>query len=148
MPVVRADPRQRTGSASGMGITWFYDARDFLADVTVAGFTSNLDAWHRTEDAAVTVGMGVDLPLSRSNVAPYLGVGAAYAWDRFGGAWESGLQGRAMGGLLLGRLSTVAVRFEVGWFWNLATERELGTGRALRAEGGLASLTFLAAPGP
>jgi hypothetical protein len=146
MPANRADPAQRTGGAGGVGFTWWYDARDFLADVTLAAVTENPDPYVKGEDSAFWLGMGVYYPFSKSNVSPYLGVGAAWARTHFGGEPASGLQGRVLGGLLLGRLSTVAVKVELGWFVNAYSERELVTGREARGEGGLATIALLVAP--
>ncbi|BDG02705.1 NUDIX hydrolase [Anaeromyxobacter oryzae] len=147
MPVNRADPQRRTGGLGGLGLTWHYDARDFLADVTLAGATANPDPYVRDEDSAITLGMGVYYPFSKKNVSPYLGAGAAWAWSHLGGEQRaSGLQGRLLGGLLMGRLSTVAVKLEVGWFVDAFPERERATGRDVRVQGGLATLALLVAP--
>jgi hypothetical protein len=146
MPVNRADPARRAGGLGGLGITWWYDARDFLADVTLAAATENPDPYVKGEDSAVTLAMGVYYPLSKKNVAPYLGVGAAYAWSHLGGESGRGLQGRLLGGLILGRLSDVAVKVEVGWFANAFPERERLTGQDVRVMGGLATLALLVGP--
>lgn len=158
LPMHRAAPDARQGGAGGLGFTWLYDARSFLADVTLTGATSGLGVhtddtatgaaldWNRPRDAALLVHMGVYYPLSRGNVSPYVGAGAGYGWTRFGGETGHGLQGRVAGGLLLGRLSTVTVKAEVGWFWNAYGEREVATGRTVNVSGATASIALLTAP--
>jgi hypothetical protein len=144
VPVHRPDPAARAGSASGVGLVWHYDARDWLADVTLEGVTSNLDAWRPDPDRALALAIGVYKPFSRGNVAPYLGLGLAYALTRFGDVAGHGLQPRAVAGLLLGRLSNVAVRVEAGWFVDAFPVAERVTGRDVWVHGGLGSLTFVA----
>ena len=82
------------------------------------------------------------LPLSKGDVAPYLGGGVHYALMRIDGETGNGLQPRAAAGLMLGRLSNAAVRVEVGAFWNL-----FPTGGdafdEVKARGALVSLTFV-----
>lgn len=99
---------RHVGRLTGGGLFWLYDARSFLADVSVdyqlGGGSHLLDA-----------GLGVYLPLSRRNAAPYVGAGLGYAvvhrWDETAG----GLEAKGAAGLLVGRLSSVQLRAEVGY---------------------------------
>jgi hypothetical protein len=152
MPANRPVPDARAGGAGGLGFTWLYDARTFLADVTVAGAVSAISVdedkqeFRKPKDAAFLVSMGAYYPFSKENASPYLGVGAGYGWTRFGGEGGHGIQGRVAGGLLLGRLSNVSVKLEVGWFWNAYAERDAATGREVNVNGATASLTLLTGP--
>jgi hypothetical protein len=144
LPVRRPDPDDRSGSASGIGFVWHYDARSFLADVSFEGMTSNLDFWRPDPDRAGAVAVGVYYPLSKANVAPYLGLGLAYAFTRFSNVTGHGIQPRATAGLLIGRLSNVQVRVDLGAFLDAFPVREVGTGKDVYVSGGLASITIVA----
>jgi hypothetical protein len=133
----------RRGGAGGLGAVWYYDAREWLADVSIEGYTSNLDAWRPDPDRALVIAMGVYRPLSKGNVAPYLGLGAAYTVARFNFVTGHGIQPRALAGVLVGRLSNVAMRIEAGWFVNAFPVREAATGREIYSHGALASMTFV-----
>jgi hypothetical protein len=143
MPVNRPDPGERFGSAGTLGLVWYYDARDWIADVSFEGFTSAVDPYYRP-DRGLAVAMGVYLPLSKGNASPYLGVGAAWAVQHVAGETGSGIQGRAMAGVLLGRLSDVAVRLEAGYFLNGFPLRDPATGRDVHVQGATASLVLVA----
>jgi len=97
--------------ATGVGIYWMYDARDFLFDLSGEYFAGD----HLTDTAA---GFGAYLPLGKRNVAPYAGGGLRYAWTAVNGHWNHGFQPYLAVGLILGRLSTVGIRGEASWFWN------------------------------
>jgi len=103
---------QSTGT--GGGIFWQYDARRFLADVSIDLFFGN-----RYHDTAI--GFGAYLPLTQSDVAPYLGLGLKYASTHFLGSWNAGLQPYLAGGVIIGRISTVQLRGEVAFFHDLFT---------------------------
>jgi hypothetical protein len=120
----RAAPEDTTHSAAGGGIFWLYDARSFLADVS-------FDLYGGDDDSLVQLGLGFYYPLSRANVAPYLGGGVAYTWVDTGGEGGSGLAFRAAGGMLFGRLSTVQVRLEAGWQVSAFKESAFGTDGAV-----------------
>jgi hypothetical protein len=144
LPVRRPAPDAPSSSPAGLGLVWQYDARSFIADVALEGFLSNLDTNRPDRDRGISLGIGAYYPLSRADLAPYVGGGVAYAATRFDGESGSGLQGRAAAGLVLGRLSDVSVRLEVGWFVNAFPISEVGTGKEVRVHGGTASLTFVA----
>jgi len=104
----------------GGGIFWLYDARSFLADVSV-------DLHGAGDSIAFGVGLGAYVPFSRANVAPYLGGGLRWSATRFGSEAEveggNGIAVFGAGGVLIGRLTTVQVRLEAGWFLNLYSHK-------------------------
>jgi hypothetical protein len=106
--------RPSLGTGTGGGVFWLYDARAFLVDVSVDLYFGS--GYHDT-----AVGFGAYLPLTRGNLAPYLGAGLKYAWTRFEGSNNAGLQPHLAGGLLFGRLSSVQLRGEAAWFQDLFT---------------------------
>lgn len=101
-------------TGTGGGVFWQYDSRSFLVDVSV-------DLFFGTDYHDTAVGFGAYLPLSRGNLAPYLGAGLKYAWTRFEGSHNSGLQPHLVAGGILGRLSSVQLRAEAAWFQDLFT---------------------------
>ncbi len=113
------DPRDGEGeqlALPGFALFWLYDARTFLADVAV-GFHTDGD------EGDFWVGLGVYYPFSRKDFAPYVGGGLRYAFTQYGGDGGSGMVALISGGVLLGRLSTVQIRGEVQYFFNLFRER-------------------------
>jgi hypothetical protein len=139
----RPDALDRESVLSGLGIAYHHDARTYLVDLGVEAYTSNIDP--RTDpDRALVVAMNVAVPLGKGNVAPFVSAGAGMLWGTFGGAGASGIQARAATGFLLGRLTDVPVRFELGYFWNLFAEREAGTGRDVRVHGLSAAIVLSA----
>ncbi len=143
LPVKRPDPDGTTGGPASLGLVWQYDARSWLADVSLEGFVSNLDSRRADRDRGGSLGIGLYLPLSRQDTGPYVGAGLAYAATRFDDRSGSGLQGRAAAGLLLGRLADVSVRVELGWFVNAFPIRQVGTDRDVYVNGGTVSLTLV-----
>ncbi len=124
----RVGASNSTGSASGAGVFWLYDARTWLADLS-------FDVLGSSGNRIVAIGMGAYYPLQRSNVTPYLGGGGAYAWVSHGGDGASGLQLRAGGGLLVGRLSDLQIRIDAQAFVNTFEERNPATGVSRAARG-------------
>src|SRR5262249_14408193 len=102
-------------SLPGMALFWLYDARSFLADISV-GFHSNGD--HGDYDVA----LGAYYPFARTDFSPYFGGGLRYAHSQYGGTGASGIALQAPLGVLLGRLSGVQIRGERGYFVNLYAE--------------------------
>jgi hypothetical protein len=142
VPLERADPEQRTGVVGGLGLVGFFDARSWLADVSLDAWVSDLD-FTSDPDRAFQVSTGLYLPFSRGDVAPYLGGALAFGYSKFGGdEGGTGLSARAVAGLLLGRLSDVSVRVEWAYFWNLYDEVERGTGEPVRVQGGAFSVVL------
>ncbi|MFO0585458.1 MAG: hypothetical protein U0229_24515 [Anaeromyxobacter sp.] len=105
-----ADGSDPTGK--GIGTYWLYDARSFLVDVT-----TDLYWGGRLNNFAI--GFGGYVPLTSTDLAPYLGGGLRYGWTRLSGDWASGFQPYVAGGLMVGRLSSVGFRAEVSWHWDL-----------------------------
>jgi hypothetical protein len=96
---------------TGLGMFWAYDARDFLADLTIDG------AWGQ-DVHQLTFGFGAYYPLTRTNLAPYLGAGVRYAWVDYGATSGHGFQLYAAAGLVVGRLSTVNIRVQAEYWLN------------------------------
>jgi len=118
-------PMNRAGSSEkalpGGGIFWLYDARSFLADVSI-------DAHGAGDSGSFAIGLGAYVPFSRANVAPYLGGGLRWSATNFGGDGRSGIALFGAAGVLVGRLTTVQVRLEAGWFVNTYSESSKITG--------------------
>ncbi|HXU81931.1 MAG TPA: hypothetical protein VN914_11080 [Polyangia bacterium] len=112
-----------TSSATGLGLFWLYDARDFMAEIWIDFFTSSAERTHMFD-----VGMGGYYPFSKKNFTPYLGAGAAWSASTLGGDGASGLRINPAFGLLMGRLWSVQVRAELGYFFNLYGEKASYTG--------------------
>src|SRR5262249_53778077 len=94
----------------GISLFWLYDARNFLADVTLQ--------FHAREGRGdVSAGLGVYYPLTRSDLAPYVGGGVRYAATHYTeGSGGNGLQLYAALGLLQGRLGSVQLRAQLELF--------------------------------
>jgi outer membrane protein W len=69
----------------------------------------------------VVGGFGGYLPLTKGSFAPYAGAGLRYAWTDYGHNASHGFQPYAAAGVLLGRLSSVALRGQFEWWWNTFT---------------------------
>ncbi len=100
------------------GLFWLYDARSWMADIAVdiGGGAENrffMDA-----------GIGAYYPFLREDFTPYLGAQIRWAEMMLGGQGASGLTLQPTLGMLLGRLSSVQIRAEVGYFINTFGERE------------------------
>jgi hypothetical protein len=96
---------------TGGGIYWLYDARALLIDLGFDGYWA--EGVHN-----YSAGFGAYLPLTKRNLAPYVGGGARYAWSDFGRGRGRGFQPYASLGMIFGRLSTAGLRGEVEWWWN------------------------------
>jgi hypothetical protein len=140
----RADPVAATGTLSGLGLVWHYDARTFLADLSAdVQWSQTLDpSYHGHRDWLLALGLGAYYPFLRGDVAPYLGAGAAYVWSNLGGDGASGLAFRGAGGVILGRLSSLQVRVELDYVVNTFVERD-GTGQVHRGHGPGLSLALV-----
>jgi hypothetical protein len=102
----------------GIGVFWMYDARSFLGEIA-------LDAHNSDGGSGFSVTLGGYYPFSRRNFTPYVGGGVAYSIVDFGGAGANGLRLQPAMGFLFGRLSTVQLRAELGYFFNTFGEREV-----------------------
>ncbi len=97
---------------TGGGLFWLYDARSWMADVAVdigGGANGRFFA-----DAA----LGAYYPLLREDFTPYIGGQIRWAEMSLGGSGASGLTLQPTIGILLGRLSSVQIRVEGGYFFN------------------------------
>jgi len=112
----------------GGGVFWLYDARAFFAEVT---FDLNTGEGNN----AVALGLGAYYPFSKGNIAPFAGAGASFSHSKFGGDGATGLTLKATGGVLVGRLSSVQIRAEGGWFLNTYAEKPDGSGDEKRVNG-------------
>ncbi|MEK6606388.1 MAG: hypothetical protein AABZ30_01895 [Myxococcota bacterium] len=123
VPINRAEGG--SGAVPGGSLFWLYDARTFLADVSLLLFAKGDDAYDNDDSsAAIGLGLGAYYPLSRSDLTPYVGGGVHWWHTEFGGRGAGGLAPHADVGILMGRLATVQVRGELGYFVNTFGERE------------------------
>jgi hypothetical protein len=100
------------------GLFWLYDARSWMADIAVdigGGAESRFFM-----DAA----LGAYYPFLREDFTPYAGAEIRWADMTLGGQGAGGLTLQPTFGILLGRLSSVQIRAEVGYFINTFGERE------------------------
>jgi hypothetical protein len=104
----------------GLGVFWLYDVRSFLADIS-------LDFHTKGGEGDFTVALGAYYPTSRANTTPYIGGGLRYGTADYGAGGSSGVSAYAGLGLLLGRLSTVQLRGEADFFFNLFREDAAGS---------------------
>jgi hypothetical protein len=107
-----------TTTATGLGLFWLYDARDFMAEIWGDFFTSSAE-----RASMFDIGIGGYYPFSKNNVTPYVGAAAAWSTSNFGGQGASGMRLHPAFGMLMGRLWSVQVRAEVGYFFNLYGEK-------------------------
>ncbi len=100
------------------GLFWLYDARSWMADIAfdVGGGEGN----RFFLDAAI----GAYYPFLREDFTPYVGGQIRWAKMDLGGAGAGGATLQPTFGLLLGRLSSVQIRAEVGYFFNTFGEYE------------------------
>ena len=113
------------------GLFWLYDARSWMADVAVdigGGASGRFFA-----DAA----LGAYYPLLREDFTPYVGGQIRWAEMELGGSGAGGLTLQPTIGILLGRLSSVQIRVEGGYFFN--TYGETGPTYAYDSTGALVS---------
>lgn len=113
------------GHLTGGGFFWLYDARSFLAEVS-------LDYQFGGGDHLFDTSLGVYLPLSRENVTPYLGGGLGWGVARRWERTNAGLLAKGAFGVLIGRLSNVQLRGEVGYRFALFDIQVDGERRVLQ----------------
>ena len=94
------------------GLFWLYDARSWMADVAVDIGGGASDRFFA--DAA----LGAYYPLLREDFTPYVGGQIRWAEMTLGGSGAGGLTLQPTIGILLGRLSSVQIRVEGGYFFN------------------------------
>jgi hypothetical protein len=100
-----------------VGIFWLYDARSYLAEVAV-------DLGLGDAGTSFSAGVGGYYPFRRTNFTPYVGGMVAFSAANFGGDGASGIRLHPAAGVLFGRLSTVQLRAELGYFINTFGERD------------------------
>jgi hypothetical protein len=105
-------------TATGLGLFWLYDAREFMAEIWVDFYRGSSQ-----DITTFDVGIGGYYPFTRANVTPYVGGGAAWSANSQGSESASGLRMNTALGMLVGRLWTVQFRAEVGYFLNTFSER-------------------------
>jgi hypothetical protein len=103
------------------GLVWLYDARAWMADLAVDIGGGAQGRFFM--DAAI----GAYYPLLREDFTPYVGAQVRWASMQLGGQGASGMILQPTAGLLLGRLSSVQVRAEVGYFFNTFAELEVAS---------------------
>jgi hypothetical protein len=109
-----------TGDAApipGLAIYWLYDARSFLADVT-------LQFHSKDSRSDFSAGIGAYVPMLDADLTPYAGGGLRYAHtdylDNSNGA--SGVQLFVAAGLLQGRASSLQLRVQLEVFCDTFTQ--------------------------
>jgi hypothetical protein len=101
------------------GLFWLYDARSWMADIAV-------DIGGGAQGRFFTdASIGAYYPLLREDFTPYIGGQFRWAEMNLGGNGASGLVIQPTVGILLGRLSSVQIRAEVGYFINTFGEQEI-----------------------
>ena len=127
------------------GLFWLYDARAWMADIAV-------DIGGGAENRFfIDAGIGAYYPFLRDDFTPYAGAQIRWAEMQLGGQGGSGLTLEPTFGILLGRLSSVQLRAEVGYFINTFGELEsyncVGTGCAAIAPAKYYSQGFVLSAG-
>jgi hypothetical protein len=119
LPLATAD--DSFTAIAGGGLFWLYDARSWMADISfdLGGGKGK----HSYSDAAI----GVYYPLLREDITPYIGGVVRLAYMQLGGQGAGGMSLQPTAGLLLGRLSSVQLRAEAGYFFNTFGERATET---------------------
>jgi hypothetical protein len=95
----------------GGGIFWLYDARAWMADIA-------LDLGGQGGNSFFGAAIGGYYPLLREDFTPYFGGLVRWSFMDLGGRGASGISFQPTAGILLGRLSTVQLRAELGYFVN------------------------------
>jgi|GEM_PF-1220650 len=109
---------QNFESLTAGGLFWLYDARSWMADIAV-------DIGGGAQGRFFTdASLGAYYPFLREDFTPYVGAQIRWAEMTLGGAGASGLVLQPTLGILLGRLSSVQIRAEVGYFINTFGEQE------------------------
>jgi hypothetical protein len=95
----------------GGGLFWLYDARSWMTDIS-------LDIGGGGGRSLFSAAIGGYYPLLREDFTPYFGGVVRWAYMDFGGSGGSGLSFQPTAGILLGRLSSVQLRADIGYFIN------------------------------
>jgi hypothetical protein len=120
-------------TATGLGLFWLYDAREFMAELWV-------DFYSGHDVTTFDVGIGGYYPFQKGNVTPYVGGGMAWSSSSQAGQSANGLRAHAAAGMLVGRLWTVQIRGELGFFFNTFSERAAAGGETHYSRGPMLTL--------
>jgi hypothetical protein len=110
-------PTDSFTAVPGGGVYFMYDARSWLADLSV-------DLGIHDGHGAFIASIGGYYPLLREDFTPYFGGAIRWAYMNLGGRGSSGIMLQPTVGVLLGRLSSTQLRGEIGYFINTFGERE------------------------
>jgi hypothetical protein len=100
------------GALPGGGLFWLYDARSWMADLALdIGFGSD-------NRKLFSAAIGGYYPFLREDFTPYVGGLVRWAYMNLGGDGAGGLSLQPTFGILVGRLSSVQLRADVGYFFN------------------------------
>jgi hypothetical protein len=139
-----ARPSGSVTPATGLGIFWLYDAREFMAEVFGDFYTSS-----GSNSASIfDFGIGGYYPFSRKNITPYIGGGGAWSVSSLGGAGGTGLRLHGAAGALIGRLWSVQCRADLGYFVNLFGEKNQVYGYGQTTQTNVASTRNVYSHGP
>lgn len=121
--------------AGGIGAYALFDAREYLADVS-------LDLFFGSDTHFLAAGLGAYYPFIKGgNVTPYLGGGVKAGWTKFGGEGTFGMIPYAAFGVLFGRTYFPQLRLEAAYFLDTSRERGPATGQdGVRAHGPMLTL--------
>jgi hypothetical protein len=95
----------------GGGLFWLYDARSWMGDVS-------LDLGGNNGRSFFSAAIGGYYPFLREDFTPYVGGVVRWARMDLGGDGASGIVFQPTLGILLGRLSSVQLRADLGYFIN------------------------------
>jgi hypothetical protein len=118
LPLSAASPTFTAVPAGGL--FWLYDARSWMADIS-------LDIGGHSGTFLLDAAIGAYYPFLREDFTPYVGGVVRWADMQLGGSGAGGLSFQPTAGVLLGRLSSVQIRGEVGYFFNTFGEPEIVT---------------------
>jgi len=99
------------------GLFWLYDARAWMADLS-------FDLGGHGGSSLIDAALGAYYPFLRQDFTPYVGGVVRWAHLSFGGQGASGFVYQPTAGVLFGRLTSVQLRAEVGYFIDSFAEAE------------------------
>ena len=106
----------RSAAAGGVSGFLHFDAEFLLWDafIDLLGHDGNL---------VFDAGVGVYYPLAATTVSPYVGGALRFSAATFGGAGASGISPEAVFGLIIGRTSSSQLRVQMGYFFDIFSEK-------------------------
>jgi hypothetical protein len=99
------------------GLFWLYDARSWMADLS-------FDLGGHGGSSLIDAALGAYYPFLRQDFTPYVGGVVRWAHLSFGGQGAGGFVYQPTAGVLFGRLTSVQLRAEVGYFIDSFAEAE------------------------